>query len=136
MGHLPYLAPPAGRRRRPVALACLFAATALGLLSRRCPLPGLFAEYTGDGLYTVAVFFALAVVAPAATTLALSAGAFGFSAGIECLQLLPWPWLADLRATAFGALVLGQGFQWQDLLAYGLGAALAGGVDRAWIRRR
>ena len=41
-------------RRRPWLLAALAAVVALGLLSRRHPLPGILAEYTGDALYTVA----------------------------------------------------------------------------------
>ena len=117
-------------RSRPGSLACLAVTVALGLLSRLHPLPGFLAEYTGDALYTVAVFWTAACVWPAAPGWRLAGLAAALSAAIECSQLLPWGWLCDLRATRLGALVLGQGFQWQDLLAQAVGAAAAWGSDR------
>lgn len=109
---------------------------ALGLLSRRCPLPGVLAEHAGDALYTVAVFFASAWVAPAARGSVLAVGAFGISAAVECGQLLSWSWLVDLRRSTVGALVLGQGFQWADFLAYGSGALGVWAVDLCAAGRR
>ena len=117
------------KRPRPRSFACLAATIALGLLSRRYPLPGLLAEYTGDALYTVAVFQAAALAWPAAAAWRLAGLAAAFSTAIELSQLLSWGWLADLRATRIGALLLGQGFQWEDLLAYAVGAAAAWGID-------
>jgi len=102
--------------------AALVVVIALGLLSRRFPLPGVFAEYTGDALYTVAAFCALAWLAPTRRSTVLAGAAFGFSGVVECSQLLSWQWLVDLRRSPLGALVLGQGFQWEDFLAYGAGA--------------
>lgn len=104
----------------------------LGLLSRRHPLPGLLAEYTGDALYTVAVFCLLCWCAPTGRGAVLAAVAFVVSAAIEGSQLLRWPWLADLRGSGLGSLLLGQGFQGTDLLAYGVGALVAWALDRAF----
>ena len=115
------------RRRAAVGL---FAAIACGLLSRRFPLPGFLAEYTGDALCTVAVFFVLRIASPATVAARLAGLAFVISAIVEATQLLRWQWLVDLRATTFGALLLGQGFQWTDLLAYAVGAAVAVAIDR------
>lgn len=108
---------------------------ALGLLSRRHPLPGVLAEYTGDALYTVAMFCALRWFVPTGRGTLLAAVAFAVSAAVETSQLLRWPWLTDLRGSRLGALVLGQGFQWADLLAYGIGALAAWAVDRSFRRR-
>lgn len=108
----------------------------MGLLSRAFPLPGWFAEHTGDALYTVAVFWALACAQPAARPLALAVLAWGLSALVEVSQLLDWAWLAALRSTRVGALLLGQGFQWADLVAYALGAVLALALDRLICRPR
>lgn len=116
--------------------ASLAAVIALGLLSRRWPLPGVLAEHTGDALYTVAVFCALAWWAPAARASRLAAAAFLVSAAVECAQLLTWSWLQELRRSTVGALLLGQGFQWADFLAYGIGAAGAWLADRAAPGRR
>ncbi len=107
---------------------------ALGLLSRRFPLPGWFAEHTGDALYTVAVYLVLAVARPRTTALQLAFLAWSCSTLVEFAQLLQWPWLVSLRHTRVGALLLGQGFVWADLLAYALGAALAWAIDTV-IRR-
>jgi Protein of unknown function (DUF2809) len=115
---------PAPRRRLPVAMALLLV-VALGLLSRRYPLPGIFAEYTGDALYATAAFGLFALLAPGARTLTLGLAAFAFAAVIEAAQALDWPWLQTLRSHRLGALVLGQGFQLADLVAYVVGAALA-----------
>ncbi|MCK5943084.1 MAG: DUF2809 domain-containing protein [Planctomycetes bacterium] len=102
---------------------------ALGLLSRRVALPGFLAEHTGDALYAVAAFCATAVVFPAATSRSLVCAAFLFAAGVEFAQLLNWPWLRELRMTSWGALLLGQGFQRTDLVAYAVGAVAAGLLD-------
>jgi hypothetical protein len=126
---------PTARRRWRTA-AGLGLVVLLGLLSRRYPLPGLLAEYTGDALYTVAVFCVLAWWRPAGSGGRLAAAAFVVTAAVECGQLLQWQWLVALRTSTLGALVLGQGFQWADFLAYGVGALAAWALDRsfpAWL---
>ncbi len=115
---------PAPRLARWTAAICLAATIALGLLSRRFPLPGWFAEHAGDALYATAAGWALAIVWPALADGRRALAAFACAAAIECSQLVRTDWLAALRATRLGALVLGQGFQWDDFAAYALGAAL------------
>jgi hypothetical protein len=119
----------ASARSRPWVAVALVLTVALGLLSRRYPLPGILAEYTGDALYTAAAFAGFALLFAAASTLRIASLAFLFSVTIECSQLLGWPWLVDLRGTLLGRLVLGQGFQWADLLAYLIGAIAAAAVE-------
>lgn len=110
-------------------VAALLATIALGLASRRWPLPGVLAEHAGDALYAVAVFQAAALFAPAARGGRLAAFAWIASALVEASQALQWPWLVDLRHTKPGALLLGQGYQTADLVAYAAGAAAAWLVD-------
>ena len=119
----------AAPRRRLLVVAALAATIALGLASRRWPLPGPLAEHAGDALYTVAVFWSLALLAPATAGPRLGGLAFLASAALEFAQLLQWPWLVELRQHRLAALVLGQGFQWVDLAAYAIGATLATGLD-------
>jgi hypothetical protein len=116
---------------RPVlrVAAVLLSSIAFGLLSRRYPLPGVFAEYTGDALYCVAAFFGMALLFGHARTLSLAVLAFGLSVIVEFTQLLTWPWLGDLRATGLGKLVLGSGFKWPDIVAYFFGAVAAAMTD-------
>ena len=128
------LPPPCPARGRLLVVAALATTIALGLASRRWPLPGLLAEHAGDALYTVAVFWSLAVIAPATAGPRLGGLAFLASAAVECAQLLQWPWLVELRRHRLAALVLGQGFQWVDLAAYAVGATLATGLDALLLR--
>jgi hypothetical protein len=122
-------------RRRGRLLLVGAAVVGAGLASRRWPLPGVFAEYTGDALYVVLVHVGLAFVRPAARPGALFVAAWSIGAAIEASQAIDWPWLRELRAGRIGALLLGQGFQWQDLVAQAVGAGLAFAVDAAAWRR-
>jgi hypothetical protein len=54
---------------------------------------------------------------------------------VEVSQLYHRPWLDDLRATSFGHLVLGSGFDPRDFLCYLLGVAVAAGLERIGERR-
>ena len=118
-------------RRRWRMAAALSVTIGAGLLSRRWPLPGLFAEYTGDALYATAMWFAAALLWPRARGAALTAIAFAASALVECSQSIEAQWLAEVRATTIGRLLLGEVFQWPDLVAYAAGALLGAGVGHA-----
>ena len=50
--------------------------------------------------------------------------ALAFASAVECSQLLAFDWLVSLRHTTLGALVLGQGFLWSDLVCYTAGVML------------
>ncbi len=116
------------RARGPV-VAALAAAVAVGLLSRRFPLPGVLAEHTGDALWTVAAYCLCALAAPAASGRRLMVAAWTLSAAVEASQALDWPWLRAVRGTTVGGLLLGQGAKFADLLAYAVGALGACAVD-------
>ena len=49
---------------------------------------------------------------------------------IEGSQLCHAPWIDTIRHTRLGALVLGYGFLWSDIICYTVGAALCGGLER------
>jgi hypothetical protein len=118
--------------RSRVVYAALTAATiVLGLASRRfgTVLPDAVRLYTGDALWAAAVYFAAATIWPRARVLQLAIGALAFSFAIEASQLYRAPWIDGVRATRLGALVLGYGFLWSDLVCYAVGVAAAGGVD-------
>ena len=105
--------------------AALFVTIWLGLASRRWPLPGLFAEYTGDALYAVAAFWAIALLRPALPAPWLLLAAWGAATAVELSQLVRLDWLDAVRATRLGGLLLGHGFQAADLVAYAVGAGAA-----------
>lgn len=126
--------------RRPVVLYFgLFVATVvLGLATRRFPtaFPEAIARFGGDALWAAMVLWLAALARRHAAThhLALSALAIAFA--VELSQLYRAPWIDALRATRGGALVLGQGFQWSDLVCYAAGVALAAGLDAGIVRRQ
>ena len=110
----------------------------MGLATRSSALPlprtGIVATYGGDTLYAVLIFALLAFLRPAASTARLGVAAALVCLLIELSQLLDWAPLSALRAHRLGALVLGRGFVWSDLLCYLTGAALAAGADQG-LRR-
>jgi len=103
----------------------------LGLASRqyRSELPTFIGTYAGDALWAAMVFLLAATLWPSVHSRVLALGALVFSFGIEVSQLYHAPWLDALRATRVGALVLGQGFLWSDLVCYTVGVGIAAGAD-------
>jgi hypothetical protein len=122
-------------RRRISTTGLLVLTIALGLASRRFPMwqPVWMATYAGDVLWATMVYWWLALIAPRARTAVLASGSLAIAWGVEFSQLLHTPWLDSLRATTPGALVLGQGFLWSDLVCYTVGVVLAVAVDRWWL---
>jgi hypothetical protein len=116
---------PLPRRRTALLLA---ATIAMGLASRRPASIAWLGEYPGDALYAAAAAWALLLLRPTLAAWQVGTLAFVAASLVELQQLLAWPWLVELRQTTLGALLLGQGFQWQDLLAYLVGATTAAGL--------
>ena len=108
---------------------------ALGLASRRgyVPFPAALGNYPGDALWAWVVLLCVAWVRPAITRTKLVAWSLGIAFAIEFLQLYQAPWMQALRANKLVYLVLGNGFDPLDLLAYMVGIALGAVVDWAWM---
>ena len=111
---------PIGRTRGRYLLA-LAAIIALGLLSRRVAwLP----NNVGDMFWSMMVFCFVRLLFVRWRTLLVVATALGISFAVEFSQLLRWEWLCRFRNTFVGHMLLGQGFMWQDLVAYIVGVGL------------
>lgn len=135
--------PDAGRRqrvgftqpfRRPRWMCALLIAfiVPLGLATRALPwLPAWIREHGGDALWAAMVYWGWALLFPRWPAGALALAAMALSAGIESSQLWHHPLLQQARSTRFGALVLGHGFLWIDLVRYAGGVALATVADVA-----
>lgn len=128
---------PPSRDRRVFALLVVVA-IALGLASRRYggALPGFVAEYAGDTLWATMVFFLLAFAFPAKRTAALASATLVIAFVVELSQLYHAPWIDVVRSTRFGALALGSGFLWSDLVCYTVGVGLGVLVERVLVRSR
>lgn len=125
-------------RSRWLTAAMLLLTIALGLASRRyaAALPDVIAAYAGDALWAAMVFWIAAFIRPRANTRDLAAVALGLSFAVELSQLYQAPWINEIRATRLGALALGHGFLWSDLVCYAAGVTCAAIVDAALISVR
>ena len=115
-----------------------FVIIALGLASRRgyFPFPEALGNYPGDALWAWVVLLCVAWVRPAITRTKLIGWSLLIAFAIEFLQLYQAPWMQALRANKLAYLVLGNGFDPLDLLAYVVGIALGAAVDWASQRGR
>lgn len=114
-------------RRSRLTYACaviLLIGPGLFTRSRWMPRPNFVAEFGGDTLWALLVFWLVGFLFPAMSTARAAIVAGVFAAGIEFGQMVHAPWLDALRSTLFGRLVLGQGFLWSDLVCYATGIAL------------
>lgn len=114
-------------------LALLAATIALGLATRRIPgaFPEFVARYGGDTLWAAMVLWIVVMLRPRLAVPRAALAAIGIAFAVEFSQRVHIPWLDALRATRIGALALGQGFLWSDLVCYAVGVALAAALELA-----
>ena len=114
------------------------AVIAIGLASRRgyMPFPAWLGNYPGDALWAWVVLLCVAWLRPAITRGKLMAWTLVIAFAVELLQLYQAPWMQALRANKLAYLVLGNGFDPLDLLAYVVGIGVGAMVDRLWERRQ
>src|SRR5262249_51443933 len=112
-------------------LLCVLIVIPLGLGSRRfgAELPRFIAEYAGDTLWALMVFFLLGVLAPQTTTRRRALVALTISYADEISQLYHAPWIGAVRHTRLGGLVLGFQFVWSDLVCYTVGVVFGTAID-------
>jgi len=104
----------------------VLAVIALGLLSRKLPVP----LWIGDGLWALMVYLIVRILFINAPVGKVAIISLLFSFGIEFSQLYQAPWINAIRQTLPGRLILGQGFLWSDLLAYSIGIGIGTLADR------
>lgn len=111
---------------------------ALGLFSRRFSnlLPDIISEHAGDMLWAMMVYFGFRFLFVKNKILFAMIGSILFSFGIECSQLYQADWINELRYTTLGALILGRGFLFVDLVRYLSGIVLALMLDKLLICRK
>ena len=129
---------PVFRRSRWLIVILALLVIAVGLASRRglVQFPAVLGNYPGDALWAWVVLLCVAWVRPAITRGRLVGVSLVVAFAIEFLQLYQAPWMQALRANKLAYLVLGNGFDSLDLLAYVVGIALGAVVDWGWQRWR
>jgi hypothetical protein len=126
-------------RRTPLLwIAFIILACALGIGSRRfaLALPAFIAAYAGDTLWALVAFLGFGLLMPRASTRHVALLAIVFSVVIEVSQLYDAPWIASIRRTTLGGLILGFGFLWSDLICYVVGVGLGVLIEVAYNKKR
>jgi hypothetical protein len=127
------------RRRNRVSYALALAVViVLGLLSRSsfaAALPLFLLTYAGDTLWALALFLTLGLVFPGLRLVIVALMTIGLAFSIEVSQLYQAEWIDSIRSTRMGALVLGFGFKWSDLLCYTVGCLMGVIGEAGWAAR-
>lgn len=118
-------------KRRLCYLMLWMLTVALGLGSRAFGsyLPVFVAEYAGDTLWAAMVYWGIGFLFSSVRLSRKASGALLFSYCIEVSQLYQADWINAIRGTTLGALVLGHGFLWSDMVCYTVGVGLAVLID-------
>lgn len=105
----------------------------IGLGSRifRQRLPSFLADYAGDTLWALMLFFLVSTLCAGRTLFARTAISVTLALMVEVSQLYHAPWIDSVRQTTFGGLVLGFGFLWTDLICYSVGIAFGSLAESA-----
>lgn len=117
-------------RRRLPYLCSILMLCVCGLAVRRWYgiSPNFFNTYFPDAAWTMAVYCGLGLMFDCGVRLNLPVS-LGISYLVELSQLYSPPFLAALRRTTLGGLVLGYGFLWSDLVCYTAGALFCAGIE-------
>lgn len=109
----------------------VLAAIVLGLGSRvfSVHLPVWVSEHLGDALWAAMIYYGFRVLLTRHSLWISVVLGFGVSFAIELSQLYQADWINGLRSTVPGALILGHGFLWVDLVRYTAGIAFAYVID-------
>lgn len=98
----------------------------LGLASRKYGslLPNFLREYSGDALWALMVYFGFSFVFIKLSINKRGIIALVFSFVIEFSQIYQGAWINKIRDTTLGALILGHGFLFSDLICYTVGITI------------
>ena len=104
----------------------------LGLASRSGILDSqsFLGAYSGDAIWAMMVYWMFRILFTSKGAKVGFLMALVFSFAIEFSQLYQADWINSIRANRLGALVLGHGFLWSDLLCYSVGIMIGFGIDQ------
>ncbi|SMC86911.1 ribosomal maturation YjgA family protein [Pedobacter africanus] len=102
-------------------LILILVVIALGILSRKVTGIPLI---VGDILYAVMMFFLVKMLLIRLSYLKAALISVSVCFLIEFSQLYNATWINNIRNTTLGALVLGHGFLWSDIIAYTIGTVV------------
>jgi uncharacterized protein DUF2809 len=118
------------------ALAAITVAAGLAVHYTTAGLAPAVRDVVGDALWAMMIFWIAGIFNPRARVASRAAAAVAVCFAVEASQLLGMKWLIAVRNTTPGHLVLGNGFDPRDLVAYSAGVAIAAIGELAVRRRR
>lgn len=86
--------------------------------------PPLVVKAGGDALWALMVFLGFGFLFPRLRTATLAAATLAFAYGVEFSQLYQAEWIQAFRKTFLGAVSIGSGFRWSDLVSYTAGCGI------------
>lgn len=118
-------------RNKKVYFALIVLTIIAGLLARRFNyiFNDYINTYLGDALWALMIYLIAAFLLPRYNALQIAFISLIFCFSIEASQLYHAEWIDSIRANKLGALVLGSGFLWTDMVAYNLGVGFAGTLE-------
>ena len=119
------------KRNRIHYLLLIVATIIIGLASRFYSeyLPDFVNLGLGDSLWALMMFWMMGFLFPRISIPKLTFLSLSLCFLVEFSQLIQVDWLNSIRSHFLGALVLGKGFLWSDLLAYSIGVGLGMGIE-------
>lgn len=113
--------------------AAAFVVILVGLATRSCPqyFHPFLTEYAGDVLWGLMMFLLVSTLLAACPAWKRATVALALAFGVEFSQLYRAPWIDSIRHTTLGALVLGHGFLWSDLVCYAVGILMGSCAEYA-----
>ena len=119
------------KRNRIHYLLLIVATIIIGLASRHYSqyLPEIVNLGLGDTLWALMMYWIIGFLFPRLSIAKLTSISLSVCFLVEFSQLIQADWLNAIRNNFLGALILGKGFLWSDLIAYSLGVGLGMGIE-------
>ena len=127
------------KRNRIHYLILIIGTIIIGLASRLYSkyLPEFVNLGLGDTLWALMMYWILGFFFPRISIVRLTFLSLSVCFLVEFSQLLQADWINAIRNNTLGALILGRGFLWSDLVAYSLGVGLGMLIENTiYIKRK
>jgi hypothetical protein len=93
-------------------------------------MPEILNMFLGDALWALMIYFLVRIILFDWSVRKVGFTGLSFCYLIELSQLYHAEWIDAIRKTTLGALVLGFGFLWSDIIAYSIGISVGVVIDR------
>ena len=109
-------------RNRKIYFLSIVVTITIGLVSRTEFISSFITDYFGDYLYAVLFFLIFGFLFIKVQPYKIFILTLLFCCGIEFLQLYQADWINFIRSYKASRLILGNNFQWNDIISYTFGA--------------